>query len=1090
MSHQRLMHKGMILLLLAGLLWSSLANVPATQAARTNVHINQAGYLPNAPKRAAIANSSTTPLSWQLKNGSGTTVASGSTSVLGYDASSGDNVHSADFSAYTTPGTNYTLTVGGVTSNPFDISGAIYSRLKYDALAYFYHNRSGIAITLPYAGRADLVRPAGHVGVAPNQGDTSVPCAPGIGCSYSLDVRGGWYDAGDHGKYVVNGGISVWTMLNQYERARHFGSTTPFADGQMNIPEQANGVPDILDEARWQMEFMLRMQVPASTGSALAGMVHHKMHDASWTGIPTRPDQDSQPRQLRPVSTAATLNLAATAAQCARIWRTIDATFAAKCQSAAETAWSAAQARPTLYASDGDGTGGGPYGDSDVSDEFYWAAAELYITTGNATYRSYLTSSRHYRSVSLPSWQETQALGTISLAVVPNNFSSADIGSLRTGIVGSANATLATINAQGYRVPIATYDWGSNSAVTNAMIMLGLANDFSSDSKYLYGMLDGMDYLLGRNALDQSYITGYGENAVQNPHHRFWAFQSNSAYPRPPAGALSGGPNPAIQDPLAAAALAGCKPQRCWMDDIGSWSTNEITINWNAPLAWVAAYIDEKSGGTPPPPTATPVTPTPTTIPGSCGSANVAQGRPATASSSESASYAAGQAVDGVATTRWSSAFSDPQWIQVDLGAVQTVCRVRLSWEAAYGSTYQIQVSPDGVSWTTIKSVSGENGGIDDHPNLSAAARYVRIVATQRATPYGYSLFEFEIFTSTGNGTPTATSVPPTATSVPPSDTRVLDSFESGSLSAWSVFKDPSSSVTPLIVSPGQLGQNALRVSYSISSYGGIQQLFSASQGWNLYQGIRFGFNGANTGATFRLEVLDNSSSAGNNPDAAERWVYTFTDNVAGWRTIIVPWSAFSRRSDWQPTGAPNDGFGRTQIWGFSFAPSPASGSSGSSTFQLDQIELYGGTSTTPTPITPSPTPLACGSANVAQGRPATASSSESASYAAGQAVDGVVTTRWSSAFSDPQWIQVDLGAAQTICRVRLSWEAAYGSAYQIRVSPDGVSWTTLKSVSGENGGIDDHPNLSATARYVRIVGTQRATPYGYSLFEFEVYRR
>ncbi|HYF65699.1 MAG TPA: glycoside hydrolase family 9 protein, partial [Herpetosiphonaceae bacterium] len=487
MKHQRRIHKGMILCLVAALLWTNFSNSATTQAARVSVHINQVGYVPGWPKRAAIANSSTAPLAWQLKNSSGATVLAGNTSVLGYDPSSGDNVHSADFSAYATPGSNYTLTVGGVTSNPFDIGGAVYSRLKYDALAYFYHNRSGIAITMPYAGRTDLTRPAGHLGVAPNQGDTSVPCAPGIGCSYSLDVRGGWYDAGDHGKYVVNGGISLWTMLNQYERARYFGATAPFADGRMNIPEQANGVADILDEARWQMEFMIRMQVPASTGSPLAGMVHHKMHDANWSGIPTRPDQDTQPRQLRPVSTAATLNLAATAAQCARVWRGIDAAFASKCQTAAETAWSAAQAHPAMYASDGDGTGGGPYGDGDVSDEFYWAAAELYVTTGNATYRSYLTGSPHYRSAAVPSWQATQALGTISLAVVPNNFSAADIASFRSSIAAAANGSLATISGQAYRVPIATYDWGSNSFITNAMILLGLAHDFSADQDHRVG---------------------------------------------------------------------------------------------------------------------------------------------------------------------------------------------------------------------------------------------------------------------------------------------------------------------------------------------------------------------------------------------------------------------------------------------------------------------------------------------------------------------------------------------------------------------------------------------------------------------------
>src|SRR6185436_19009227 len=116
--------------------------------------------------------------------------------------------------------------------------------------------------------------------------DTSGKSWPG--CDYRLDVSGGWYDAGDQGKYVVNGGISVWTLMDEYERAKFLGtSLADFGNGKMNIPENGNGVPDLLDEARWEMEFLLKMQVPA--GQPHAGMAHHKMHDANWTGIPQRP---------------------------------------------------------------------------------------------------------------------------------------------------------------------------------------------------------------------------------------------------------------------------------------------------------------------------------------------------------------------------------------------------------------------------------------------------------------------------------------------------------------------------------------------------------------------------------------------------------------------------------------------------------------------------------------------------------------------------------------------------------------------------------------------------------------------------------
>ncbi|MGW5263471.1 ThuA domain-containing protein [Microbispora sp. NPDC004025] len=139
-----------------------------------------------------------------------------------------------------------------------------------------------------------------------------------------------------------------------------------------------------------------------------------------------------------------------------------------------------------------------------------------------------------------------------------------------------------------------------------------------------------------------------------------------------------------------------------------------------------------KDLGTPPPPPAT----------------NLALNKPATASSVESAAYPASAAVDASSTTRWSSAFSDPQWIQVDLGATYTISRVRLVWEAAYGSAYQIQTSPNGTTWTTIRSVTGGNGGEDDNTGLNASTRYVRIYGTARGTQWGYSLFTFEVYGS------------------------------------------------------------------------------------------------------------------------------------------------------------------------------------------------------------------------------------------------------------------------------------------------------------------------------------------------------
>ncbi len=318
------------------------------------------------------------------------------------------------------------------------------------------------------------------------------------------------------------------------------------------------------------------------------------------------------PRLLYPVSTAATLNLAAVAAQAGRVWKTLDGKFSSRCVTAAEKAWAAAAKHPGVFARPG-GEGGGPYEDKFVEDEFYWAAAELYITTKRPEYKQYLTSSPNYLKVtthlrggegegvrSSMTWQEVAALGTLSLAMVPGALTAAEQKTAREAVVAAADEYLTILKRRGYRVPIDwgrenEAPWGSNSFLLNNLVVLGLAGDFAEGRKYLNAVVAGMDYILGRNAMDQCYVTGYGSKPLLNPHHRFWAYQANNKYPHAPPGAVSGGPNSGLQDPYVKAAnLADCAPDKCFADNIESWSTNEITINWNAPLAWVLFYLDEK----------------------------------------------------------------------------------------------------------------------------------------------------------------------------------------------------------------------------------------------------------------------------------------------------------------------------------------------------------------------------------------------------------------------------------------------------------------------------------------------------------------
>ncbi|WP_410814055.1 glycoside hydrolase family 9 protein [Micromonospora sp. 067-2] len=565
------------------------------------VRVNQVGYLPGGPKNATVVTTAPAPLPWQLRAAGGAVVASGTTTARGVDAASGQAVQTVDFTSYRTPGSGLTLTVDGETSHPFDISGTLYDRLRADSLQFFYAQRSGIAIDGDLIGE-QYARPAGHLGVAPNQGDTSVPCQPGV-CDYSLDVRGGWYDAGDHGKYVVNGGIATYQLLNTFERTRTAATAAggaKLADGTLRVPERDNGVPDILDEARWELEFLLRMQVPA--GQPLAGMAHHKIHDRNWTGLPLAPHQDPQPRELHPPSTAATLNLAATAAQCARLYAPYDATFAARCATAATRAYAAAKAHPAVYASPSDGTGGGAYDDADVTDEFYWAAVELYLSTGAQSYLTDLTASpQHTTDVFSPQgfgWQSTAALGRLDLATVPNGLPAAELTRVRTSVTAAADAYLAELRRQAYGLPMpgdaSSYFWGANSNIINNAVVLATAFDLTRNATYRDGAVQAMDYLFGRNALNISYVTGWGEHAAENQHSRIFGHQLDPNLPHPPAGSLAGGANAALQDPFAAQLLAGCAPMFCYVDDINSYATNEVAINWNSALAWIASFLADQ----------------------------------------------------------------------------------------------------------------------------------------------------------------------------------------------------------------------------------------------------------------------------------------------------------------------------------------------------------------------------------------------------------------------------------------------------------------------------------------------------------------
>ena len=489
--------------------------------------------------------------------------------------------------------------------------------------------------------------------------------------------------------------------------------------------------------------------------------------------------------------------------------------------------------------------------------------------------------------------------------------------------------------------------------------------------------------------------------------------------------------------------------------------------------------------------TITPGGPTATRTPTATPSSNLALNKPVTCSSVQDASSPCASAVDGSPSTRWSSAQGlDPQWIQVDLGASQNVGRVLLNWEAAYGKSYQIQTSNDATTWTNIYSTTTGDGGIDDLTGLSGAGRYLRVNITARGTAWGDSLWELEVYAPTGGATPTQTvGASPTRT-LTPTITRTSAVTSTRTLT-------PTITLTPVVTGCGT-SNIALGKAATASSVLGGNTAPMAVDGnatgtrWESVHAVDPQWLQIDLGVT---QSICRVKLTWEGAYATSYQIQTSND-AATWTTIYSTTTGDGGVDDLTGLSGSGryirmNGTVRATGYGYSLWEFEAyAGSGGVTNTPTRTATATAPTSSTAT-VTRTPTPSAtagaCGSTNVALNKPATSSSNENAGTTPNLAVDGNAGTRWASAFSDPQWIQVDLGTSQSICRVNLTWEAAYGKSYQIQVSNDAVTWTTIYTTTTGDGGTDDL-TVTGTGRYVRMYGTIRAIGYGYSLWEFAVY--
>ena len=192
-------------------------------------------------------------------------------------------------------------------------------------------------------------------------------------------------------------------------------------------------------------------------------------------------------------------------------------------------------------------------------------------------------------------WRSVAGLGRLDLALYGDNLAPDDKAMIMASVV-SAGRNFLSLQAKEpfghiYRPASNRYDWGSNQLILQNMIVVSAGYDLTGELPFLNGVRESIDYIFGRNAMNMSYVTGYGSVFAKNQHSRWYAHQTDSTLPNPPVGTLAGGPNSTLVDDVARARLQGCAPQTCYIDDIMAWGTNEMTINWNAPLVYIASFL-------------------------------------------------------------------------------------------------------------------------------------------------------------------------------------------------------------------------------------------------------------------------------------------------------------------------------------------------------------------------------------------------------------------------------------------------------------------------------------------------------------------
>ncbi|MFC2084110.1 glycoside hydrolase family 9 protein [Bacteroidota bacterium] len=549
-----------------------IINIYVMQA---QVYVNQSGYKPDAPKYV-LTDKNAAIFEILDKSTNQVILTDNFDDWVGNDPATGFSIKSGEFTELNIPGNYYIVTNLQDTSFDFYISDTAFKEVYYKSLKGFYYQRCGELLIGQHAGN--------YYHLKCHSVDAFYHPSTGLENMFNYAV-GGWHDAGDYGKYIVNAGITASTLLLAYELFPE-----RFSQDDLNIPESGNDVPDILDEVRHELEWFLRMQ--DSSGGVFAKLT------AENFSIFIMPHLEKSKRYIYEISSAATADFAAVLAKAYRLFNEFDAEFADQCLDAAKNAWIYLENNPEIVPPGGfnnpEGTYTGVYGDGNDEDERLWAAIELYISTSEDKYLEYYSSncvSVGYFNVMW--WQDVRSLAHITFlqyAADQNDFLK-DL--LENSLVNLCEEIIEIRDGSGFRVALHNHEyvWGSNGVVLNKAVLLIFAYERFGEEKYLEAALDQFNYVLGTNAHHISFITDVGSKFPMNIHHR-QSGADNIDIPVP--GLIAGGPDGNLADGILKNLFDySTPPGLCYVDDERSYASNEIAINWNAPLVFVSGYFNK-----------------------------------------------------------------------------------------------------------------------------------------------------------------------------------------------------------------------------------------------------------------------------------------------------------------------------------------------------------------------------------------------------------------------------------------------------------------------------------------------------------------